>query len=199
MSRTRVALLSAGADCVQRRGVRKTTMGDVAATAGVAKATLYNHFRTKDDVLLAVVEAQVAALGERCARLAAVEGLATALTAAAAELAASGPLRRVATDEPALLIPLLVPGEGRTWAQVRAAVHAVLAAGGAGTGDCDIDLVLRWLLSQLLWPAAADQARQQAEQLSPGQLTSRSLPASTLPVQGTSSGQPPTAGLGWPA
>ncbi|MCW2614504.1 MAG: transcriptional regulator, TetR family, partial [Frankiales bacterium] len=76
MLRTRAAILEAAAGCVQRFGVRKTTMGDVAAQGGVAKATLYNHFRTKDDVLRALVDARVAELGERCAATAAERGLA---------------------------------------------------------------------------------------------------------------------------
>jgi len=40
-------------------------MNDIAAQAGVAKATLYNHFRTKDDVWSALVEAEVRALAGR--------------------------------------------------------------------------------------------------------------------------------------
>ena len=37
-------------------------MGDIAMLAGIAKATLYNHFRTRDDVYLAVVANEVDAV-----------------------------------------------------------------------------------------------------------------------------------------
>ena len=67
MLRTRTAILSAAAACVQRDGVRKLTMGDVATMGGVAKATLYNHFRTKGDLLAALVEGRVTTLGQSCA------------------------------------------------------------------------------------------------------------------------------------
>ncbi|MCW2543394.1 MAG: transcriptional regulator, TetR family, partial [Frankiales bacterium] len=66
MAHTRAALLHATDACVARYGVRKTTMVDVASRSGVAKATLYNHFRTKDDVLAALVEQQVADLIGQC-------------------------------------------------------------------------------------------------------------------------------------
>ncbi|MDT4917587.1 MAG: TetR/AcrR family transcriptional regulator, partial [Pseudonocardiales bacterium] len=50
MSRTRAALLSGAARAVSVTGSR-ITMAQVATAAGVAKATLYNHFRTRDAVL----------------------------------------------------------------------------------------------------------------------------------------------------
>lgn len=152
MLRTRAAILEAAAACIERQGVRKTTMSDVAATGGVAKATLYNHFRTKDDVLAALVDAQVAAVSARCTAVAADQGLAAALELAAAELAASPALRGVAESEPALLAPLAAPGESRGWQAVRAAVAQVLVAGEVPAAEAQVELVLRWLLSQLLWP-----------------------------------------------
>lgn len=192
MLRTRTAILAAAGTCIERRGVRKTTMSDVAATGGVAKATLYNHFRTKDDVLTALVDAQVAALGSACAEVAAERGLAAALELAAAEVGASAPLRRVASDEPGLLAPLAAPGEGRGWEQARAAVAGVLAAAGASAGAASVELVLRWLLSHLLWPAETGSSG--AQLLAAGLGTC----ASTGPSQGRPTERPQAAGLGWP-
>src|SRR3954467_4488632 len=63
MNRTRAALLSGAARAVEVSGT-KITMAQVAAAAGVAKATLYNHFRTRDAVLGALVEHQVEAIIE---------------------------------------------------------------------------------------------------------------------------------------
>lgn len=195
MLRTRAAILDAAAASIAGVGVRRTTMSDIAATGGVAKATLYNHFRTKDDVLSALVEARVAALGAACATAAAADGLATALERAAAELAALPALRRVAADEPALLAPVAVVGDGRGGESARTAVAAVLAAAGVPAGAAQVDLVLRWLLSQLLAPLAPAAAGAQARLLvaavcPPG--------ASTVPAQGTPEVRAHAAGLGWP-
>ena len=176
MQRTRAAILDAAEACVEASGVRRTTMSEIATTGGVAKATLYNHFRTKDDVLAALVEARVAGLA------AAVEGrpVAEALEHVAAALRESGSLRRVAQEEPALLVPLAVPGEGRAWQAARAAVVALVGAPSS-------ELVLRWLASQLLWPAEPGAAAVLAAAVAPG--------ASSVPEQGRPEG---SAGLGWP-
>jgi AcrR family transcriptional regulator len=152
MQRGRAAVLEATAHCVERYGVRRTTMGDIALKAEVAKATLYNHFRTKDDVLAALAVAQVEQLARTCAAVAAEQGLPAALARAAADLAASGPLRRVVADEPALAARLAAVDDGRGWTSVRDAVRAVLAAAAADDGDAAVELVLRWLVGQVLWP-----------------------------------------------
>lgn len=177
MLRTRAAILDAAEACVARDGIRRTTMSGIATTGGVAKATLYNHFRTKDDVLAALAEARVGALAAACAD----RPVAEALEHAAAVLRDCGALRRVAQEEPALLVPLAVPGEGRGWDAARAAVADLVGPGAA-------ELVLRWLVSQLLWPAAPGTGASVAAAVGPG--------ASSSPGRGTPGNG---AGLGWPA
>jgi len=205
MQRTRAAILDAAAACVERDGVRRTTMGELARTGGVAKATLYNHFRTKEAVLAALLEARAEALVLQCRAMAGEEvhvpglsagtGLAAALAHAAEVLAASRPLRRVAEQEPALLAPLAVPGDGRAWAAVREGVEAVLVAGGAQVDPARVELVLRWLLSVLLWPSSGQAARAQAEALTAGLLAGASSPTPPGRASDVCSG----TGLGWPA
>lgn len=177
----RGAVLAAAAHCVERHGVRRTTMADIARRAGVAKGTLYNHFRTKDDVLAGLVAARLDQLVSQCAAVAAGRplpaaavalpspdvgsGLAAALQVAAAALASSGPLRRVAADDAPLAVRLASGGDGGGgdggggWDAARAGVRCVLAAGGARTDDAAVALVLRWLAGQVLWPAAPEEAR----------------------------------------
>ena len=218
MLRTRTAILEAAAGCVERDGVRKVTMGEIASAAGVAKATLYNHFRTKDAVLAALVDARVAALAAECVAIAegharddagprpAVPGLAAsdlglrlpgALVHAAAGLASYPPLHRVATDEPALLLPLVVPGGGRGWFQARAAVGDVLLAAGEAAAPEAVDLVLRWLVGQLLWPMAPAQAGLEAAFLASGLAgpVQLAVPPPVTPAQAEPGG---SDGLGWP-
>jgi AcrR family transcriptional regulator len=156
MARTRAALLEAAGDCLARYGIRKTTMVDVAARSKVAKATLYNHFRTKDDLLVAYVEDRVNHLTRTAVATAAASGLPAALTEAAALLAADPVLRRAATEEPALLAPLASPSSSRGWQLARTGVCDLLVAGHAPAGQVEVDLVLRWLAGQLLWPADED-------------------------------------------
>jgi AcrR family transcriptional regulator len=192
MGRTRSALLAATGDCVARYGIRKTTMVDVASKSGVAKATLYNHFRTKDDVLAAFVEQQVADLVGASVATAAASGLLTALTQVAEALAVSAPLRKAAESEQSLLATLATPGAARGWQIARDGVAAILTAGRAPSTPADVELVLRWCASQLLWPLTDPAAAAAVLVRGLGEAPLAQV-VQHLPATG------PVSGLGWPA
>ena len=59
MNPTRRGLLEGAARAFADNGLRRSTMQSIAAAAGVAKATLYNHFRTKDDVARALLAVEL--------------------------------------------------------------------------------------------------------------------------------------------
>ncbi len=50
-------ILIAAADVLQRNGYEATTMKDIAAEVNLTAASLYHHFKNKDALLLAVLEA----------------------------------------------------------------------------------------------------------------------------------------------
>jgi AcrR family transcriptional regulator len=49
-------LLGAADELFYRRGIRNVGIDEIIAKAGVAKASLYNHFASKDDLILAYVQ-----------------------------------------------------------------------------------------------------------------------------------------------
>jgi len=53
---TRGAILDAAGVLLGRYGYHKTTMDDLATEAGIARRTLYLHFRCKDDIFLARID-----------------------------------------------------------------------------------------------------------------------------------------------
>jgi AcrR family transcriptional regulator len=123
----------------------KITMAQVAASAGVAKATLYNHFRTREEVLTALLTDEVDALVHRLAE----RDLATALRWAAVAIS-NHPLLDALGDDPAVLANLSrVDVRSSGWVRVAEATERLLArAGRRGTPS-----VLRWLGSFVLAPA----------------------------------------------
>jgi AcrR family transcriptional regulator len=148
MSRTRSALLVGAAASVEASGT-KITMAQVAAAAGVAKATLYNHFRTREAVLDALVVSQVSALVH------ATEGqpLETALVETAVAISRNPVRRGLARIEPGVLAELgRIDDRSEGWQVARAGVEAALAAASRG----GTDTVLRWLASFVV--SAADRA-----------------------------------------
>jgi AcrR family transcriptional regulator len=168
MNRTRAALMSGAARAVEVSGT-KITMAQVAAAAGVAKATLYNHFRTREAVLDALVASEVDALIDEFAALPLIEALVSAASAISHH-----PLRNsLARLEPQTLAAVgRIDGRAEPWHKAREAVAAALATESRGGAD----LVLRWLASFLLSPADASVIAADVRCLLAG------LPAVELPV-----------------
>ncbi len=145
-------------------GVRGATMQAVASAAGVAKATLYNYFRTKDEVVRALLDAEL----ERLCALAAALPREQALAALADELGEHPVVRRLAATEPESLCVLvdLPPG---TWTALTGRLAAVLGTDEEGAGTA-----ARWLLGVLLQPGRSSARHRAAARL-----------AAVLPVSGT--------------
>lgn len=206
MARTRMAVLAGARQCVQKYGTRKTTMVDIASTAGVAKATLYNHFRTKSEVLAALVESEIAAAAGETADAAALVGLDAALTRLAGRLGEHPVIRRLALTEPTVLVELVLPAPtpASGWAAAREALHGLLAP---STRAPDLghatETVLRWLVSQLLWPAPREEAAWAVGRLLAGPVPATVEPATVEPATAEPDAPPEglaatVPGLGFP-
>jgi len=58
MNTTRERIIQAAADLFYGEGIRGASMDTIAAKAGVTKRTLYYHFRSKDDLVAAYLDAR---------------------------------------------------------------------------------------------------------------------------------------------
>jgi AcrR family transcriptional regulator len=155
MGRTRAGLLAGASRAFAEQGLRRATMQSIAAAAGVAKATLYNHFRTKDDVVTALLAAEL----ERLTALAATLPLEQALAALSDELGAHPVLRRLAETEPELLTSLLAVGAER-WAELVERLAVALRVDGDSA-----ELAGRWLLGVVLQPGRSTTRHRHAGRL----------------------------------
>jgi AcrR family transcriptional regulator len=177
MARTRAAVLDGAARAVEKHGARKATMADIASLAGIAKGTLYNHFRAKEAVYGAALDAGIRGLAAECVA-AAHEDLGEALALAAERIGGNPALRRIASDEPSVLAALMTPTDMPVWGLARTSLRDVFVAAGVATSASSIDLVVRWLTSFLASPGAdvATQAGLIAAAVSPPEPASASLP-----------------------
>ena len=145
MARSRSAILEGARAAVEANGT-KITMAQVAARGGVAKATLYNHFRAREDVLAALLLDEINRLVAAVAPL----ELAQALTAAAVAVSEHPLLEALGGQDTTTLavlarVDVRMPG----WARVAHAVEQLLRRSGrSGTPT-----VLRWLSSFIVAPA----------------------------------------------
>ena len=70
LEKTRTKILDAARRLFARKGEANTTMNDVAVTSGVGRRTLYNYFESKEQLNLAVVEAELELLSDTMAKVA---------------------------------------------------------------------------------------------------------------------------------
>lgn len=57
--RSRLAILGAAREVMAGKGIDEATMAEISELADVALGTLYNHFQSKEDLALAVVDAEI--------------------------------------------------------------------------------------------------------------------------------------------
>jgi AcrR family transcriptional regulator len=65
---TRAEIVAAADRLFYRRGYVHTSFADIADAVRISRGNFYYHFRTKDEILTAVIEARVAATGAMLAR-----------------------------------------------------------------------------------------------------------------------------------
>ncbi len=52
----KLRLCKAALECIRRSGLEKATMSDIAKEAGVARPTLYKHFKSKIEIFFAAID-----------------------------------------------------------------------------------------------------------------------------------------------
>jgi AcrR family transcriptional regulator len=146
--RSRAVIIDGARKAIEASGAR-LTMAEIATRAGVAKATLYNHFRTREEVLSALLLAEIDDL------IAAVSHLRLSDALIAAAVAVSDhPLLEALGEQDGTSLAVLARVDVRSpgWARVAEATDRLLASNGRrGTPT-----VLRWLSSFVIAPAELD-------------------------------------------
>jgi AcrR family transcriptional regulator len=144
MERARSGILEAALTLVAEGGVRAVSMAAVARKARVAKATVYNHFRDREELLRAVVQQQWELLAAECAAAAPADRLGVA----ALRVSRSPALAGLRQHDPAVLVHLIDVAVRDP--QVRQVV--------ARWGDRDAESAVRWLASFAVAPGSSSEA-----------------------------------------
>jgi AcrR family transcriptional regulator len=131
-------ILSGAARCFTDVGVRKTTVAEIAAAAGITKPTFYRRYSDKADVVDALVRRETDDLARRMRDAGSEETAAHALLAAfrtAARWLTRHPFVRKSLDlEPELLMPYL-NGPGGPVLATGQAVFAEIVTRGTASGE----------------------------------------------------------------
>jgi AcrR family transcriptional regulator len=152
MERSRKALLDGARQAIAEKGISGTSMVDVADFGQVARATLYNHFRSKEELWTALILDEL----ERVSALFRAEkAFEAALKVLAADIGSNPMLRAIARDDPATLARLMRVDQSPVWGQIQAR-FGTLAKEQKVSDSAAVDLAFRWLLSQVAYPVALE-------------------------------------------
>src|SRR5271156_4799686 len=126
-ARTRAALITAARELIAERGLEALRVVDVTERADVAFGTFYNQFKTKADIIEAVVADTIVGLAESIAQSRSVTHPAAALVASTRAVV------RIAYDDPDLarLLVNLEQAEARFERIIRPQAGALLERGAA--------------------------------------------------------------------
>jgi AcrR family transcriptional regulator len=61
----RERILAAAERCIDRHGIRKTTMDDIASEVGLSRPRVYRHFADRDDLLVELIIRHARAINDR--------------------------------------------------------------------------------------------------------------------------------------
>ena len=61
----RERILAAAERCIDRHGIRKTTMDDIASEVGLSRPSVYRYFADRDDLLIELISRHARALLDR--------------------------------------------------------------------------------------------------------------------------------------
>ena len=156
-NKSRVAIFAGAKAVIAQVGNYQSNIADIALSAQVSKATIYNQFADKAEMIEQLVESEVArlitlALSANSRQ----EGLYFLSTSISQDEA----LRRLVETDPNDIAKLVTISTHPTWVLAHQGVAKVF---GADTAICG--LILRWLIGQIGSPITKEESLAQSKRL----------------------------------
>ncbi len=156
-NKSRVVILAGAKLVIAKVGNYQSNIADIAVSAQVAKATIYNQFADKAEMMESLVESEVIRLTELAlAASSRQEGLALLSNAISQDLA----LRKLVESDPSDIAKLVTITNHPTWVLVHQGIAKVFGADSAACG-----VILRWLIGQIASPITEEESVAQARRL----------------------------------
>jgi AcrR family transcriptional regulator len=153
--RSRDAILAGAKIVVGEVGSYESNMVDISARAQVSRATVYNHFADKEEMMLSLVESEL----NRLADLAKSQATAQAgLYALSRAISTDPALAKMVQTDPQDIAKFVTATNHPLWELANELCAKVFGVDNGG-------LVLHWLISQIGSPLNEAQSEHQAQQL----------------------------------
>jgi AcrR family transcriptional regulator len=154
--RSRTAILAGAKIVIGEVGSYESNMVDIAARAQVSRATVYNHFADKEEMMLSLLESEILRLADLAK---AATSTKDALLVLSREISGDVALRKMTVTDPTDIAAFITIGAHPLWAVVQESLTKIF-------GLDNSSLVLHWLLGQVASPLTSAESAHQADQLS---------------------------------
>jgi AcrR family transcriptional regulator len=152
---TQARILAAAEACFIRFGIQRATVADIAKAAGIRRQGVYDYFRGRDDLLLAVTAEKITGIYDRCravvdAQTCIADGLVEGLLYAVGEGLADPYLRMLLTPNEVDFTSTLVAASDLLRTITAQMWLPVLERGqrqGELQADLDLDQTNRWFMN----------------------------------------------------
>lgn len=156
-NKSRVAILAGAKLVIAKVGNYQSNIADIAVSAQVAKATIYNQFADKAEMMESLVESEVIRLTELAlAAGSRQEALALLSTAISQDLS----LHKLVETDPSDIAKLVTITNHPIWVLAHQGIAKVFGADSAACG-----VILRWLIGQIASPITEEESVAQSKRL----------------------------------
>ena len=155
--RSREAILNGAKRVVAEVGSYESNMLNIASRAEISRATIYNHFADRDEMMVAVVEHEIERLSALAREAASKEA---ALFTLSREISTDPALAKMVETDHDDIVALVTISDHPLWISVHRNLAEVF-----GANENNVGLILRWLLAQFTSPLSESQSREQASKL----------------------------------
>jgi AcrR family transcriptional regulator len=154
-NRTREAILLGAKLEIAEVGSYESNMVDISTKAQVSRATVYNHFSDKEEMILALIESEI----DRLTALAQGAGSPKdALFALSRDISKDAALAKMRVTDPTDIAKFVTASDHPLW---QLAYESAMKVFGPTNGS----LVIHWLISQIGSPLSEGESNTQAEKL----------------------------------
>ena len=155
--RSREAILGGAKQVVSEVGSYESNMLNIASRAEISRATIYNHFADREEMMFAVVESEVNRLINIALRS---ESKNEALYKLSREISTDPALAKMVETDHDDVVALITVSDHPLWITVHRNLADIF-----GANENNVGLILRWLLAQFTSPLSESQSRNQAAKL----------------------------------
>jgi len=152
--RSRSAILAGAKIVISEVGLFQSNMVDIATRAQISRATVYNHFSDKEEMLYSLLESEVKRLLD-LAKTAPTKR--DALYALSTEISQDRALRTMVTTDPIDIARFVTRSEHPLWRLIEQSLGELF---GESSGT-----VLRWLIGQVASPLSSQESALQSDQI----------------------------------